>query len=158
MKVVLSIAILVLSIISTYSQSLPAEKIKQIEQMISAQMSKDRVPGLSIAIVVDGKLNWSHGYGIADLENFVPAKATTAYRSASIGKPITATAIMQLVEAGKLDLDAPIQKYCRAFPQKQRTKLHDIYYLIWVVSGIMADQMMSRKISALFITKPLRSH
>ena len=105
----------------TFAQSLPSEKIKQIEQMISAKMSKDRIPGLSIAIAVDGKLVWSNGYGLADIENFVPAKATTAYRSASIGKPMTATAIMQLVEKGKLDLDAPIQQYCKAFPQKQWT-------------------------------------
>ncbi len=49
----------------------------------------------------------------------VPAKASTVYRLASISKPITATAVMQLVERGKLDLDAPIQKYCPAFPEKR---------------------------------------
>jgi CubicO group peptidase (beta-lactamase class C family) len=68
---------------------------------------------------VDHKLRWSNGYGLADLENFVPAKAMTAYRLGSISKPITATAVMQLAERGKLDLDAPIQKYCPAFPAKQ---------------------------------------
>lgn len=84
-------------------------------------MSQDRIPGISIAVVAEGKLIWSRGYGTADLENFVPAKAATAYRSASIGKPITATAIMQLTEKGQLELDAPIQKYCKTFPQKQWT-------------------------------------
>ncbi len=55
---------------------------------------------------------------MADLENSVPVKATTVYRTASIAKPMTATAVMLLAEQGKLDLDAPIQKYCAAFPEK----------------------------------------
>lgn len=105
----------------TQAQALPPEKIKQIEQLITAKMSRDKIPGLSIAIVVEGKLVWSNGYGLADLENFVLAKASTAYRSASIGKTMTATAVMQLVEKGKLDLDAPIQQYCQTFPPKQWT-------------------------------------
>jgi CubicO group peptidase (beta-lactamase class C family) len=56
---------------------------------------------------------------LADVENSVPAKADTAYRLASIAKSITATAIMQLVEQGKIDLESPIQKYCAAYPEKQ---------------------------------------
>jgi CubicO group peptidase (beta-lactamase class C family) len=56
---------------------------------------------------------------MADLENFVPATPSTLFRLASVSKPITATAILQLWERGKLDLDAPIQKYCPAFPQKE---------------------------------------
>jgi CubicO group peptidase (beta-lactamase class C family) len=98
---------------------LPADKLDKIEKAISAQMSRLGIPGLSVAVVVDHKLRWSNGYGLADVENYVPAKATTAYRLGSISKPITAAAVMQLVERGKLDLDAPIQKYCPAFPAKQ---------------------------------------
>lgn len=84
-------------------------------------MSKERLPGFSIAVVIEGKLVWSNGYGLADMENFIPAKATTAYRTGSIGKPMTATAVMQLVEKGKLNPDAPIQQYCNSFPQKPWT-------------------------------------
>jgi CubicO group peptidase (beta-lactamase class C family) len=98
---------------------LPAAKIEKIEQAISSAMSRQNIPGLSVAVVVDQKLRWSNGYGMADLENFVPAKAATVYRLGSISKPITAMAVMQLVERGKLNLDAPIQTYCPAFPQKQ---------------------------------------
>lgn len=61
-----------------------------------------KIPGLSIAVVTDLKLRWANGYGTADLENSVPATADTVYRLASIDKTITATAIMQLVEAGRL--------------------------------------------------------
>ena len=55
---------------------------------------------------------------MAEVENFVPAKALTVYRIASVSKPLTAVAAMQLVEAGKLDLDAPVQKYAPSFPTK----------------------------------------
>lgn len=98
---------------------LSAEKIKQIEALVSAEMSRQNIPGLSVAVVTDRQLRWSSGYGLADLENFVPAKAGTVYRLGSISKPVTAVAVMQLVERGKLDLDAPVQKYCPAFPAKQ---------------------------------------
>jgi serine beta-lactamase-like protein LACTB, mitochondrial len=98
---------------------LPADKIEKIEKAISAEMSRQNIPGLSVAIVTDRKLRWSNGYGLADLENNVPAKSATVYRLGSISKSITAIAVMQLAERGKLDLDAPIQKYCPAFPQKQ---------------------------------------
>jgi serine beta-lactamase-like protein LACTB len=107
------------SSVAAQAQQLPSATVGQIEQLITAYMSAHRVPGLSIAVVVDGKLAWSNGYGMANLENFVPAKASTAFRSASIGKTMTATAAMQLFEQGKLDLDTDIRKYCPAFPQKR---------------------------------------
>lgn len=101
------------------AQTLPADKIEKIEKEITAVMSQQNIPGLSIAVVTDQKLRWSNGYGLADLENYVPAKAATVYRLGSISKTITAVAVMQLAEQGKLNLDAPIQTYCPAFPQKQ---------------------------------------
>ncbi|HEY3121143.1 MAG TPA: serine hydrolase domain-containing protein [Vicinamibacteria bacterium] len=97
---------------------LPAGVQQRIETAIQAEMARDSIPGLSIAVAVDGVVRWANGYGMADLENSVPARAATSYRLASVAKPITATAVMQLVEAGKLDLDAPIQRYAPAFPQK----------------------------------------
>jgi CubicO group peptidase (beta-lactamase class C family) len=56
---------------------------------------------------------------MADLENDVPATSKTLYRLASVSKALTATAAMQLWERGKLDLDAPVQKYCPGFPRKE---------------------------------------
>jgi CubicO group peptidase (beta-lactamase class C family) len=76
-------------------------------------------PGLSAAVVRDRELRWSAGYGLADVENAVPATPATVYRLASVAKPITATALLQLMESGRLDLDAPIQRYVPAFPEKQ---------------------------------------
>src|SRR5689334_15287943 len=99
-------------------EGLSAEQAARIDQAVTAFMSRLNIPGLSIAVVTDHQLRWQQGYGLADIENFVPAKAVTVYRLASVSKPITATAVMQLVERGKIELDAPVQKYVPTFPQK----------------------------------------
>jgi serine beta-lactamase-like protein LACTB, mitochondrial len=98
---------------------LPPEKAAAVEALISAAMARLGIPGLSAAIVTERQLRWSGAFGMADLENFVAARTVTVYRLASVTKPITATAVLQLVEAGKVDLDAPIQRYVPAFPEKQ---------------------------------------
>lgn len=97
---------------------LPAQKQTRIEAAIARFMATNTVPGVSVAVVEDGAYEWSAGFGMADLENFVPATPQTLYRLASISKPITATAAMLLWQRRKLDLDAPVQQYCPAFPQK----------------------------------------
>jgi serine beta-lactamase-like protein LACTB len=76
------------------------------------------IPGITMAVAVNGKIVYSEGYGLADLEQRVPVWPTTKFRIASISKPLTAVALMQLVETGKVDLDAPIQKYVPSFPEK----------------------------------------
>lgn len=97
---------------------LPSATVHQIEQAVTAHQARHSIPGLSVAVATQNQLRWSAGFGMADLENFVPAKASTVYRLGSIAKPITAVAAMQLVERGKLDLDAPVQKYVPSFPRK----------------------------------------
>lgn len=97
---------------------LASGKIASIDDAINALMTRSKVPGLSIAVVKDNRLLWKKGYGLADVENSVPAQSLTAYRIASVSKPITAVAVMQLAERGRLDLDAPIQTYVANFPKK----------------------------------------
>lgn len=94
-------------------------KRTQIEAAVSKFMTSTHVPGVSVAVVENGTLEWADGFGFADLENNVPASEHTLFRLGSISKPLTATGAMELWEQGKLDLDAPVQKYCPAFPQKQ---------------------------------------
>src|SRR5580704_11838528 len=93
-------------------------KLAQIDAAVSRFMASTHVPGLSVAVIESGEYEWSQGFGLADLENNVPASERTLFRLASISKSLTATAAMELWERGKLDLDAPVQKYCPAFPQK----------------------------------------
>jgi serine beta-lactamase-like protein LACTB len=118
MAVVLSVTTAT-PIVSAQDAKLSSEKHAQIESVIAKFMSANSVPAVSAAVVENGDYEWSQGYGMADLENFVPATSRTLYRLASISKPLTATAAMQLWERGKLNLDAPVQNYCPAFPQKE---------------------------------------
>lgn len=97
---------------------LPPGKIQKIEAALQAEMTRQKIPGLSVAVVADRRLVWAKGFGFSDIENQVPAKAVTVYRLGSVSKPVTAVAVMQLAERGQLDLDAPVQKYCPAFPEK----------------------------------------
>ena len=118
----LTLLLLLLTPIRLVAQNrltLDPDKIVKIEALIRAVMSEGKIPGLSVAIVSDNQIRYASGFGMADLENSVPAKSSTVYRLGSLSKPITALAVMQLVEHGKLDLDAPVQKYCPAFPVKQ---------------------------------------
>lgn len=98
---------------------IPTDQKKQIQAAVARFMAERKVPGLAVAIVEKGEYAWSSGFGMADLENSVPVTPQTLFRLGSISKPLTAVAAMQLWEQGKLDLDAPVQKYCPAFPQKE---------------------------------------
>jgi serine beta-lactamase-like protein LACTB len=96
------------------------EKRTRIEGAVSKFMAETHAPGLSIAVVENGEYEWGAGFGFADLENNVPASEHTLYRLGSISKTVTSIGALELVERGQLDLDAPVQKYCPAFPQKQK--------------------------------------
>src|SRR5215472_3563 len=113
------VAFLIPALVCAQPTKLPVEKIRKIEQVVSSEMARSTIPGLTVAIASSAGLDWSNGYGMADLENLVPATALTEIRLGSISKPITATAVMQLVERHKIDLDAPIEQYVPAFPKKQ---------------------------------------
>src|SRR5689334_8687483 len=85
--------------------------IAVLDSWIQATVAAREEPGLSIGIVYDQELIWAKGYGSADLEKRVPATPATLYRIASVSKLFTATAIMQLRDAGKLRLDDPVAQY-----------------------------------------------
>jgi CubicO group peptidase (beta-lactamase class C family) len=88
-----------------------AATIQVLDAWIDATATAREEPGLSIGIVYDQDLIWAKGYGFADRDKRVPATASTLYRIASVSKLFTATAIMQLRDAGKLQLDDPVAKY-----------------------------------------------
>lgn len=120
-RFILSLLCLALSraVLAEPAPTLPPPAVARIDAAAEAWRSESGAPALSVAVVVDNQLTFSKGYGLADLEKKVPARTDTVYRLASLTKSLTAIAVMQLVEAGKLDLDAPIQQYCPIFPQKQ---------------------------------------
>src|SRR5437588_8708574 len=112
-------AILIPAMAVAQQASLSVDKIRRIEQAVSIEMAHSPIPAVTVAVGNSAGLRWSNGYGMADLENLVPATALTAIRLGSISKPITATAVMQLIEKDRMQLDAPVQRYVPSFPQKQ---------------------------------------
>jgi CubicO group peptidase (beta-lactamase class C family) len=86
---------------------------------IACEKLAPNIPGFAIAVAVDGRIVWSEAFGFSNVEAQLPATPATQFRIGSVSKPLTATAIAQLVEIGKLDLDAPVQRYVPAFPEKR---------------------------------------
>jgi CubicO group peptidase (beta-lactamase class C family) len=80
-----------------------------VSWLIRKEMKKNDVAGLSIALVDDQRIVWAQGFGYADTANKVPATPETVYQVGSISKLFTATAVMQLSEEGKIDIDQPVQ-------------------------------------------------
>lgn len=95
-----------------------ADKLRAFEEFVRGQMEKNKTPGMTIGFIKDDYV-WVKGFGYADLENKTPAKAESAYRFASVQKSMTAAAVLQLVEQGKINLDAEIQTYVPYFPKKK---------------------------------------
>jgi CubicO group peptidase (beta-lactamase class C family) len=95
-----------------------AKQIQLFEEFVRKQMALDKTVGITIGFMKND-FAWANGYGYADLENKTPAKPESAYRLASVTKPMTALAVLQLVEKGKINLDAEVQTYVPYFPRKQ---------------------------------------
>lgn len=79
---------------------------ERLDRNVTALLKKWNVPGISVAIVKDGKLVLAKGYGYSDLEAKIPMQPDTMFRIGSTSKTLTAVAVLQLVEQGKLSLDA----------------------------------------------------
>jgi N-acyl-D-amino-acid deacylase len=85
-----------------------AEEIAQLDELMQSLIERHRLPGAALAVTHKGRLIHARGYGYADVETREPATPQSLYRIASISKPVTAVAILQLVEQGKLKLDTPV--------------------------------------------------
>ena len=115
------LAIVILSAGLTGAQTISPATAKRIDEIVAKAVTEQQIPAISVAIALNGQIQYQRAVGKADLENNVSATPETLFRTGSIAKPMTAVAAMRLFEAGKLDLDAPIQKYCPAFPLKPWT-------------------------------------
>lgn len=99
-------------------QRLLDEAVQFSRDLISMKKDEAGVPGIVVAVSVDGETVWAEGIGYADVENRVPCSRNTVMRIGSISKPIAMTAVAKLWEEGKIDLDKPIQYYVPSFPEK----------------------------------------
>jgi CubicO group peptidase (beta-lactamase class C family) len=92
--------------------STPADpRLQEVRQFVIEDVATGITPSLSIAVAHNGQVVWAEAFGWADKENKIQATPDTMYRLGSISKPITATAVMRLVEAGLVDLDAPVEEH-----------------------------------------------
>lgn len=117
LPLLLTIAPATLSAQATLLQS-DSTAIVTARDFVLDTMAQLRAPGASITVIRDGTMIWSEGFGFADLEQRVPVTPLTRFRVGSVSKPLTSIALGLLVEEGKLDLDAPVQRYVLDFPVK----------------------------------------
>lgn len=94
-----------------------AAKPDSVDKYVLAQLAERHIPGAAVAVVKNGKLIKSAGYGLASVEFNVPATKETVFEIGSVSKQITAAAIMLLVEDGKINLDANISTYLPLAPE-----------------------------------------
>ena len=93
------------------------ELAKELDQLAKKRLQQWRAPSLSIAVAIEGKLVWAGARGYSHIEERVPATVGSQYRVGSISKSLTSMALARLVQAGKLNLDVPVQKYLPNYPK-----------------------------------------
>ena len=104
-----------------------------IDDYIRAQMAPRHLPGVALAVIKDGRIVKSAGYGVASLELNVPVSPDTVFEIGSISKQFAANAILLLVEDGKVKLDDPISKY---LAQPRRRGRHHHPHILTHTAGL----------------------
>jgi CubicO group peptidase (beta-lactamase class C family) len=103
-------------VVAQHADSPAASGRDSVDEYVERAMSRQHIPGLSLAVVRDGRVVKSRGYGFASIEHQAPASPNTVYELASTTKPFVATAIMLLAEDGKLRIDDRIAQYIDSVP------------------------------------------
>ena len=98
-----------------------AEPVEESRRLARTLAASNDLPGLSVAVAVDGEIVWAEGFGWTDIESRTPVTPLTRFRLGALSKPLTAVAAALLHDRGRLDLDAPVQRYVRAYPEKPWT-------------------------------------
>jgi CubicO group peptidase (beta-lactamase class C family) len=98
--------------------SLTPQQTAAVDTAMKTEMVRQRLVGAAVGVLQDGRIVYTQGYGWQDREKRIPASRGTMFRWASISKPVTAVAAMQLVEKGRLDLNADVRSYVPEFPDK----------------------------------------
>ncbi len=101
--------------VSNYSNAIAESK-----RLLDSLITDGKVPGIDVAVAIDGDIVWSEAFGYADLEHQIPVIAgKTRFRIGSVSKPFTSAALGKLMDMNKIDLDKPIQTYVPYFPSKK---------------------------------------
>nr|WP_315483363.1 serine hydrolase domain-containing protein [uncultured Undibacterium sp.] len=115
-------------ITNTMTPSIVIKGAPEKYHKLAESMAKYNVPGVSIAVVHEGKLIWAQGFGVKTAGSKDVVTSNTLFQAASISKPVSATAMLRLVEQGKLSLDAPINTYLKTWqlPDNEFTKTEPV--------------------------------
>lgn len=113
-----------------------------IGQAVQAQMDAQNIPGLAIAVVYQGEVIYAEGFGVRSIEDDAPVTPDTLFRIGSTTKPLTALAVLRLVEEGTLDLDTPITAY---LPDFQASDAITLRHLLSHTAGLndQADSIVA---------------
>jgi CubicO group peptidase (beta-lactamase class C family) len=170
MKTILTIllaAALFVAVPSSYAQKSDDAVSPQVDEYVTAEMHREKIPGLALVVLREGKIVKVQGYGLSNVELEVPVTPKSIFQTGSVGKQFTATAVMMLVEEAKIGLDDKISKY---FPDSPAAwKDITVRHLLTHTSGIHdygADEDSSKMINfrqdysedelvARFVTFPL---
>ncbi len=120
--------------------------LSRIDSVVKAEMARQKIPGVGVAIIKGGEVMLAKGYGEANVEHHVPVTPETVFESGSVGKQFTSTAVMLLVQDGKIALTDPIMKYFPTAPASW--KGITVRHLLTHTSGIpdyTTDAMDYRK-------------
>ena len=111
-----SLVILILFVLLSIPAAGQTDLEAQVDEYIKNHMATEQIPGISVAVMREGKVILAKGYGLANVEHNVPVKPETVFQSGSVGKVFTVFAIMMLVDEGKLKLEDKINKHLADAP------------------------------------------
>ncbi len=112
-------------------------KADKVDDFVKAEMQRQRITGASVAVVKEGKVIKAEGYGLANVEHNLPARAETVYQIGSVSKQLIAAGILLLFQDGRLSLDDKISKYLEGTPDTWKDI--NIRHLLTHTSGIVRE-------------------
>jgi CubicO group peptidase (beta-lactamase class C family) len=105
-----------MSLMAAHGASAGQDADGRADALVAAEMREQHIPGLALAVLRDGKVVKARGYGLANAELDVAVKPETVFQTGSVGKQFAATAMMMLVEEGKVGLDDKLSKFLEGTP------------------------------------------
>lgn len=106
-----TLCLAILAVLASGALAQAPSQSDAVAKLVTAEMEKQKIPGLALLVARDGETIRAQGFGFANLEHRIPVKPETIFQSGSVGKQFAATAVMMLVEEGKISLDDSIAKY-----------------------------------------------
>ena len=110
------LVVLFLTLLVGFATAQTSANTAPVDEYVKSEMQRQHIPGLSLLVTKNGEIVQAEGFGLANVELQVPVKPETVFQSGSVGKQFTATAVMMLVEEGKIGLEDPLTKYFKNAP------------------------------------------